>query len=55
MPLHAERETIRARVDNRLDHSVGRARDHLKIAPDTVDGLVMRTVDARSFAAGVEK
>src|SRR5215831_10894242 len=52
VPLHAEREPIRARVNDRFDHAVRRARDYAQIAPDLVDGLMMRAVDARGGAAG---
>src|SRR5262245_25191847 len=52
VPLHAERETIRARVSNRFDHSVWRARNYAQITPDLVDSLMMRAVNARGFAPG---
>src|SRR5215831_3449654 len=50
VPLHAERETIRARVDDRFNNPIRRARNHLQIAPDFIYGLVMRAVDARGLA-----
>src|SRR5215510_13237555 len=52
MPLHAEREAVGTRIDDRLDNPIRRARDHAQIASDLIDGLMMRAVDARGFAAG---
>src|SRR5262245_17022085 len=52
MPLYAEREAVRARINDRLDNPIRRARDHAQIASDLINGLMMRAVDARGFGAG---
>ena len=52
VPLHAESEAIRARVDNRLDYAVGGARDHLKIAPDILDVRLPKENDGSADPTG---
>src|SRR5215472_8912633 len=51
VPLHAQYESIRARVGDGLDHTVRRARDYAQVAPDFIYRLVVRAVDARRFPA----